>query len=134
MLSASTAIMSCRRCTNVPLSTKLMAGGSSRRIVNPKTKRLQGVLGGKVVYKPKMAIPPPQPLISRMCDDKFLRQLAVEHNMKKRAAELDIGKPANPGNGVSGFSKAQKTKFLNIIRNGQDSECARLALVYFDLS
>ena len=81
-----------------------------------------------------MAIPPPQQLSSNMCDDKFLRQLATEHNMNKRAAELGIGKPANVAKGVGGFSKAQKIKFLNIIRNGQDSECARLALVCFDLS
>jgi hypothetical protein len=101
-----------------------MAGGSSRRIVKLQTKQRGRPLGGKVVYTPKMAIPPPQQLISRMCDDKFLRSLAIEHNMTKRAAELHIGKPSRVGKGVLGFSKDQKVKFLNLIRNEQDSECA----------
>jgi hypothetical protein len=108
-----------------------MAGGSSRRIVKPQTRQHRGPLGGKAVYKPKMKIPPPQMLMSKMCDDKFLRALAIEHNMIKRAAELDIGKPSGRGTGVAGFSKDQKVKFLNLIRNGQDRECARPALVCF---
>jgi hypothetical protein len=75
--------------------------------------------GGKCVYTPGMEIPRAAVLASNMADVAFMRQLADEYNITKKAAEHDIEpviKYTKAGNVNKYWNRLVLEKFLNIMR------------------